>query len=205
MPPLGLPSSVWPITTVVACLVGAMAGEAQTERIRLATVLDSAGGLLAGVSAGPVIGAGQAFSGVSAAVGLHLFVGVPFAVVDELRLGGAWSRHGDQAVADPVTLTSAYVETHVAIVRTRLLVLRAAPRLAWIEQDRAIWPTRLRDFGFGGVVGARTHRRGRFSFESAIGLTGVTFNTPASVVQDPDLTESGWIWEFRLAAVFRLR
>jgi hypothetical protein len=205
MPQLGHHSSAWPSAAVAAFLFWAAPGEAQTDRVRLATVLDSAGSLVAGVSAGSVIGTGPAFSGVSAGVGLQLFVGVPFAAVDEVRLGGGWSIHGDQAMADPVTLTSAYLETHVAIVRTRLLVLRVAPRLAWIELDRAIWPTKLHDFGFGGVVGARTHTQGRFSFESAIGLTGVTFNTPISAIQDPDLTESGWIWEFRLGAAFRLR
>jgi len=126
-------------------------------------------------------------------------------LVDEVRLGGSWTSHDDDAGDDPVVFKSAYLETYWAIVRSRLLVLRVAPRLAWIQQSRAMYPKELSEFGFGGAVGARTRPHGRLTLEAAVGLTGITFNTSGSAFHDPDRIQPAWLWEFRLGTAFRLR
>jgi hypothetical protein len=190
--------SLWFIVAATASISSAASGQEQTPRIPVTAVLDSAGGLAFGVSAGRVIGAGEAFSGVRAGFGLQMFVGVPFAAVDELRLGGGWTQHDDDVSDEPVVFRSVYLETYWAITRSPRLVLRIAPRLAWFEQSRAMYPRKLSEFGFGGVVGARMRLGSRFSLEPTVGLTGVTFNT--ADFRDADLTQAGWMWEFRLAA-----
>jgi len=197
---LPLRRSLWLIVAAAAPIPSAASAQEEIPRIPLTAVLDSAGGFAFGASAGRVVGTGETFSGVGAGVGLQVFVGVPFAAVDELRLGGSWTTHGDDVSDEPVVFRSVYLETYWAVTRSPRLVLRIAPRLAWIEQMRAMYPRKLSDFGFGAVVGARTRLGGRFSLEPSVGLTGVTFN--AADLDDPDRIQPGWIWEFRLATTF---
>jgi hypothetical protein len=147
------------------------------------------------------VGEGEAFEARAGGHGLHLFVGVPFVIVDEFRIGVALNSHADDLSRSRATVRSVYIETYWA-KGGRLLRVRVAPRLAWLQQRRSFYTTKPTDYGFGGNIATQLRMR-RASLESGLALTGITFPSPAE--PDPDRIAPGWIWEFRVGIAYRIK
>jgi hypothetical protein len=191
-------------TTLIFLLVHAPAAAAQARQVEILVEGDSIG-LFIGGSSGIVVVNGEAFEFVEPGYGLQLFVGNALSSAAEVHAGVAMNSHPDSLAQDRVNLLSAYLEAYF-IRHVSPVVLGIGPRIAWMQETRAIFNRKLRGFGFGGNAGVRLPVGSRTWIESAVVFTSVLF-PGADLVDgppDPDKKAPAAIWELRLGVAFRL-
>lgn len=204
----GWRQSVAPALALAAAFSATADLSAQRPRpvLETETELGEAGPLRAGISAGALLVSGEAFYDVRHAPSLQLFLALPVAPFDEVRVGFGYSSHADTLDDRRVAVRSLYVEPLFAVT-SGPLSLQYGLRGAYIHQARRLFRNTMHGIGLGGMASLRRSFGPRLAIEGTLALTGVAFPGTDLIhpEADPDYDRwsNAWFREVRIGLVAR--
>lgn len=150
--------------------------------------LDSTVGIAAGLSAEVVGVGGEALEFADPGVGVEAFLGVRWAIIDELRLGAAISTHSDSLTGERMTVRGLFGSVYWGILVGSVRI-RAGPRVLWTDVAGHEL-RRLRGLGFGVTAGVLVPISELLELELEGAWTLTSYSRPVGS-GDPDGMASG--------------